>query len=144
VRASFPRPKLSAAIIGASSRGQSAHKRLAVPLFAEAHRAALSLDAARRRRDPLGPLHGLPISVKESVEVARTASTLGLTSRVRYFASSDAPQVRALKQASELIRELEKLKRFPSHTRSRCMGFSRKFCPNATDGGLCFSCSTPG
>ena len=76
---------------------------LVVPLFDEARKAAASLDAAYIRREPLGPLHGLPVSIKESIEVAGTPSTLGLTARVGHRAASDAPQVAALKNAGAVV-----------------------------------------
>ena len=76
---------------------------LVVPLFAEARKTAALLDEAYRRRESLGPLHGLPITIKESIEVAGTPSTLGLTNRVRHRAGMDAPQVAALKKAGAVV-----------------------------------------
>ena len=76
---------------------------LVVPLFDEARKVAAALDAAYVRREPLGPLHGLPVSIKESIEVAGTPSTLGLTARREHRAESDAPQVAALKNAGAVV-----------------------------------------
>ena len=76
---------------------------LVVPLLDEARKTASSLDEAYIRREPLGPLHGLPITVKESIEVAGTPSTLGLTNRMPHRATVDAPQVAALKQAGAVL-----------------------------------------
>lgn len=76
---------------------------LVVPLFDEARKAAAALDTAYIRREPLGPLHGLPVSIKESIEVAGTPSTLGLTARAGHRATSDSPQVAALKNAGAVI-----------------------------------------
>lgn len=76
---------------------------LVVPLFDEARKVAASLDAAYLKEEPLGPLHGLPVSIKESIEVAGTASTLGLTARAGHRAAADAPQVAALKQAGAVV-----------------------------------------
>lgn len=76
---------------------------LVVPLFEEARKAAAALDATYIRREPLGPLHGLAISIKESIEIAGTPSTLGLTARTSHRAVSDAPQVAALKNAGAVV-----------------------------------------
>ena len=76
---------------------------LVVPLFDQARKTAAALDAAYIRREPLGPLHGLPVSIKESIEVAGTPSTLGLTARAGHRAASDAPQVAALKNAGAVV-----------------------------------------
>jgi len=35
------------------------------PLFEQARQAADAADSARRRGEPLGPLHGVPITIKE-------------------------------------------------------------------------------
>ena len=42
-----------------------------------ARRAAIEADAARSRGDDLGPLHGLPITVKDSYETAGMRTVCG-------------------------------------------------------------------
>jgi len=74
-----------------------------VPLFEQARNQADSLDLARMRGESLGPLHGVPITVKESVDIAGTPSTLGLTDRIAHRASADAFQVSRLRQAGAVI-----------------------------------------
>ena len=74
-----------------------------VPLFEQAREEAAKLDAGYGRGEPLGPLHGIPFTVKESVEVAGTPSTLGLTERVANRATADAVQVTRLKQAGAVL-----------------------------------------
>ncbi|MGC2194265.1 MAG: amidase family protein [Terriglobales bacterium] len=74
-----------------------------VPLFEQACNEAKRLDSAHARRDQLGPLHGIPITVKESIEIAGTPSTLGLTDRISHRATADAFQVTRLKQAGAVI-----------------------------------------
>jgi fatty acid amide hydrolase len=76
---------------------------LVVPQFEQARRDAESLDSARARGEELGLLHGIPITVKESIEVAGTPSTLGLTERVSHRAVADAVQVTRLKQAGAVL-----------------------------------------
>src|SRR6266576_2771089 len=43
---------------------------LVVPLFDHARKEAERLDSAYARGEELGPLHGIPITVKESIEMA--------------------------------------------------------------------------
>ncbi len=76
---------------------------LAVPLFEQALETAVKRDEACARREELGPLHGLPITVKESIDVAGLPSTLGLTARVSHRAAADAPQVAMLKQSGAVL-----------------------------------------
>jgi Asp-tRNA(Asn)/Glu-tRNA(Gln) amidotransferase A subunit family amidase len=55
---------------------------LAVPLFEQARAAAVAADAARDRGETLGPLHGVPVTIKELFDVAGTTTTVGLTGLV--------------------------------------------------------------
>lgn len=68
-------------------------------LLAEARAA----DEARRRGDTVGPLHGLPMTVKDNIDLAGTDSTLGMRARQNQPALSDAPVVHLLKEAGALI-----------------------------------------
>ena len=73
-----------------------------VPLFDEALRAAEGADRARARDDELGPLHGLPVTVKESFHVAGTAATAGVHS-LTGRRSVDAPLVARLRAAGAIV-----------------------------------------
>jgi fatty acid amide hydrolase len=72
-----------------------------VPLFEDARRRARQADlmpSAER-----GPLHGVPVTVKECFDVAGTASTGGLTARSVHRAGSDAPLVARLRQSGAIV-----------------------------------------
>ena len=73
-----------------------------VRLFDQARAAAEAADLARRRGDPLGPLHGVPVTVKECFHVAGTPSTMGVLAR-REIQTKDAPLVRRLKRAGAIV-----------------------------------------
>lgn len=60
-------------------------------------------DEARTRKEPLGPLHGLPVTIKESISTRGTDVTLGVKSRRGQPAGDDAVVVRALRHAGALI-----------------------------------------
>ena len=49
--------------------------------FDEARAEASAVDAARARGDSLGPLAGVPMTVKEQFDVEGLATTFGLPSR---------------------------------------------------------------
>ena len=56
----------------------SALNAVVIPLFEQACRDAEAADETRRRGDTLGPLHGVPITIKEQFLVKDTATTFGL------------------------------------------------------------------
>ena len=64
---------------------------------------AAAADAARRRGDELGPLHGLPLTIKENLDLTGTDATLGIAARVGKPADSDAVVVAGLQQAGAII-----------------------------------------
>lgn len=74
-----------------------------VPLFDAARAAAEAADRARTRGEPLGPLHGVPITIKESFDIAGTPTTAGLPNRRASRAQADGPLVRRLKRAGAIV-----------------------------------------
>jgi amidase len=64
---------------------------------------ALSDAHARDRSDPVGPLHGLPVLIKDNIEVAGMPSTAGATSLAGRPAARDAPLVRRLRDAGAVV-----------------------------------------
>jgi amidase len=53
--------------------------------------------------DPVGPLHGIPVLIKDNVEVAGLPSTAGASSLLGRPAATDAPLVSRLRQAGAVI-----------------------------------------
>jgi fatty acid amide hydrolase len=74
-----------------------------VPLFDEARRAAERADDARRHGEKLGALHGVPVTIKESFDVAGTPTTLGLTTRTGHRAKRDGFLVARLREAGAIV-----------------------------------------
>src|SRR5256885_9627915 len=58
-----------------------------------ARQAARDADTAVHRGDPLGPLHGVPISIKSSISVAGLRGESGTRLRAGMLAQQDAPLV---------------------------------------------------
>ena len=77
----------------------------AVRLDAQARAEAQAADQARQRRSAgeLGPLHGLPLTIKDNIDVRGTDSTLGLRSRLYQPAESDALVVAELRAAGAIV-----------------------------------------
>jgi len=68
-----------------------------------ARRQARAAETAATRGEKVGPLHGVPLSVKSSVEVAGLRCEAGTKLRAGYVASQDAPLVSRLRAAGAII-----------------------------------------
>ncbi len=64
---------------------------------------ARSAEAAVMRGDDLGGLHGVPITIKDTIETAGLRTTSGSLIRKDYVPQSDAPAVARLKAAGAII-----------------------------------------
>jgi amidase len=65
---------------------------------------ARTLDAERRKQGPRGPLHGIPVLIKDNIETRdRMPTTAGSLLLARNFASADAPVAAALRAAGAII-----------------------------------------
>ena len=69
----------------------------------EALHDAKERDDERARGELRGPLHGLPLSIKESIEVRGTETTAGLRSRAGRRVERDAVTVQLLRQAGAIV-----------------------------------------
>ncbi len=76
---------------------------MVVPLFEQARRDAAAVNDAWARGEKLGPLAGVPFTVKEAFDVAGTATTLGLTTRAKHRADADAQCVAQLRRAGAIL-----------------------------------------
>lgn len=65
--------------------------------------AAHAADAARRRGEALGALHGVPVTVKVNVDLAGRATTNGVVAFKDNIASEDSPVVSNLRRAGAVI-----------------------------------------
>ncbi len=60
-------------------------------------------DERRKRGESLSPVDGLPVSVKESLDVEGLAATMGVPSRRSHRATSDAAVIRQLREGGAVI-----------------------------------------
>jgi fatty acid amide hydrolase len=88
----------------ARSREVDGDVRAFVERFDErAKNEARRSDERRRRGESLGPLDGVPVSIKENIDVEATASTLGLRARQHHRAEHDAVTVRVLRESGAVL-----------------------------------------
>jgi len=72
-------------------------------LASEARRDAQAADLRHKRGDQLGPLHGVPVSVKDLIAVGGAPFTLGSRSMASNVASADAASIERLRQAGAIV-----------------------------------------
>ena len=65
--------------------------------------AAAAADEATAHGEPMGPLHGLPITVKDALETAGLRSTGGATELADHVPEADAPAVARLRAAGAIV-----------------------------------------
>src|ERR1700730_17113290 len=64
---------------------------------------AQEAEAALVRGDKVGPLHGVPLTIKDTIETAGLRTTSGSAVRAAHVPQSDAPAVARLKAAGAII-----------------------------------------
>src|SRR6476659_7675269 len=74
-----------------------------VTLAPAAMERAKEAEAAIIRGDALGPLHGVPVTVKDTIETAGLRTTSGSAMRADFVPTRDAPAVARLKAAGAII-----------------------------------------
>src|SRR5690242_9828468 len=74
-----------------------------VKRYDAARAEAREADERRARGEALGPLHGVPITIKESLDLVDTPSTFGLPSRASVLARQDDLYVARMRQAGAII-----------------------------------------
>jgi amidase len=104
----------------------------------EATAAADAADAAVAAGEELGPLHGVPCTVKENIDVAGTPTTQGVTALASALATSDAPTVERMRAAGAIPFARTNLPDLGLrvHTDSQLHGLTRNpWNPRVTAGG---------
>ena len=74
-----------------------------VTLAPDALERAQEAEAAVTRGDALGPLHGVPLTVKDTIDTAGLRTTSGSAMRAEFVPERDAPAVARLKAAGAII-----------------------------------------
>jgi fatty acid amide hydrolase len=74
-----------------------------VKRYDAARAEARAVDARRARGDSLPPLAGVPVTIKECLDLKGTPSTFGLKARANTLATEDDPYVRRLREAGAIV-----------------------------------------
>jgi prolyl oligopeptidase PreP (S9A serine peptidase family)/Asp-tRNA(Asn)/Glu-tRNA(Gln) amidotransferase A subunit family amidase len=74
-----------------------------IALDPTAREQARKLDERARRGDWAGPLHGIPVLIKDNIETADQATTAGSLALAENYSGRDAPLVSGLREAGAVI-----------------------------------------
>lgn len=74
-----------------------------VTVAADAMEKAKEAEAVVMRGDAVGPLHGVPVTIKDTIETAGLRTTSGSALRAEFIPPHDAPAVARLKAAGAII-----------------------------------------
>src|SRR5216110_1521294 len=95
--------ELLAAVLARIADANPAVNAIVTLAAGQAAAAAAALDAQAARGSFAGPLHGLPIAVKDLAETAGIRTTFGSPLFASYVPDFDAPHVARLKQAGAVV-----------------------------------------
>ena len=73
------------------------------PLYDVARTQAVAADARRARGEPVGPLHGIPIALKDMTETAGVRTTYGSRQFAQYVPEHDALLAQRLKDSGAIL-----------------------------------------
>lgn len=102
-RGSISSADLTALYIERIERYDGAINAVVVRRFDEARAEARAADRARARGETLGPLHGLPVTIKESYDLAGTPTTWGIPDFATNIATTDSDTVARMKAAGAVF-----------------------------------------
>lgn len=122
----------------AAITAQDAELRAILTLDPRARTEAEACDREARAGRPRGPLHGIPIVVKDNIDVAGLPTTSGCRALVYAMPRQDAAQIVRMKAAGAIIIAKANLSEFSFEIRSRSSlggDVRNPFAPHATSGG---------
>lgn len=99
----FKPSEVVAAAIGRAEATNPHLNAITLPMFEQAVADAIDSDAAVESNRDLGVLHGVPVTIKENVDMAGLPNTNGVPAYAENMASEDAPLVRNLRNAGAII-----------------------------------------
>jgi len=107
LRAAMDAGRLSAEMLTvhflAQIAARNAELNAVITVNPEAPAAARALDAERARGELRGPLHGIPILIKDNIETREMPTTAGSLALVDNYTGRDAPVVARLRAAGAII-----------------------------------------
>jgi amidase len=92
-----------AAHLARKAEANPAINAVVIDLGDQALAAARAADAAQARGEPLGPLHGVPVTVKINVDVEGQANSNGVPGLANLIAPSDSPVAANFRKAGAII-----------------------------------------
>lgn len=124
--------------LGAITAGNDALNAFITVLGDEARRQAADADRERAAGRDRGPLHGVPIAIKDLIDVAGVPTTAASRVRMGHIAATDAPVIAHLRNAGAVLIGKTNLHEFAYGTTSEDSAFGavrNPHDPSRTPGG---------
>ena len=99
----FTSVELTEAILSRMTDLEPRINAIVVDLSEQARLDAEEADKSLKRGDPVGPLHGIPVTTKTNIDQVGTATSNGLPALANNVAEEDSPVVRNLRRAGAII-----------------------------------------
>ena len=110
--------ELTEAALARAERLQSSLNTFITITYDEARRQAKEQEAALMRGEYRGPLHGIPIGIKDNIDTARIRTTVGSRALANQVPDEDALVVTKCKEAGAIILGKENLEEFAAGSTS--------------------------
>src|SRR5579885_518218 len=88
------------------ARYHPALNAIVTPNTERARQQAAEADNARQRGKPLGLLHGLPLTIKDTIDVAGLPTTAGVTARAQAIPEQNSPVAQRVLDAGAVLIEI--------------------------------------
>ncbi len=85
------------------ARYHPALNAIVTPNTGHARQQAAEADDAQARGEPLGPLHGLPLTIKDTIDVAGLPTTAGVTTRAQTIPEQNSPVAQRVLEAGAVL-----------------------------------------
>lgn len=102
-RGTFSASEVADSVLGRVDEKNPELNAITVEFPEQVHAAAAQADEALRNGEPLGPLHGVPVTIKENIDVAGQATPNGVPAFADLIAKEDAPLVKNLRDAGAIV-----------------------------------------
>ena len=99
----FGAAEVMSSVVGRIEATNPSLNAITIDLSEEAMAEAAAADDAQAAGKELGPLHGVPVTIKENIDIAGQPTTNGIPAFADVIATEDSPLVQSLRAAGAIV-----------------------------------------